>query len=104
MRTGRLLKRKRYLCSCSILSCVPAMSPRPGLTVGRGDDVWIQWPSRRPYPVGTVYTQTPDDSTIPNILGTLDLTTENIGLIAVGFGKATGRPPLRAPIVPIRDR
>ncbi|HEY0871131.1 MAG TPA: hypothetical protein VGD55_12085, partial [Acidothermaceae bacterium] len=40
--------------------------------------------------VGIVYTETPDDSTIPNILGTLDLTTGNIQPIAVGFGKATG--------------
>ena len=37
-----------------------------------------------------VYTQTPDDSTIPNIVGTLDLATGNVAPIAVGFKKATG--------------
>lgn len=42
------------------------------------------------FTVGDVYTETPDDSTIPNILGTLSLTTGTVSPIAVGFGKATG--------------
>ena len=33
---------------------------------------------RTAFTVGSVYTETPDDSTIPGLLGTLDLTTGNV--------------------------
>lgn len=39
---------------------------------------------------GTVYAETPDDSGVNSLLGTLDLTTGNITPVAIGFKKATG--------------
>jgi hypothetical protein len=42
------------------------------------------------FTVGTVFTETPDDSTIPGLLATLDPTTGFLIPKIVGFGKATG--------------
>jgi DNA-binding beta-propeller fold protein YncE len=42
------------------------------------------------FTVGSAFTETPDDSTVPNIVGALDLATGSVSPIAVGFKKATG--------------
>jgi hypothetical protein len=42
------------------------------------------------FTVGTVFTETPDDSTIPGILATLNVTTGVLKPTIVGFGKPTG--------------
>jgi hypothetical protein len=42
------------------------------------------------FTVGTVFTETPDDSSIPGLLATLDPTTGFLVPKIVGFGKATG--------------
>ncbi len=39
---------------------------------------------------GTVYTETPDDSTIPGIVGTVDLATGFVRPVILGFKKPTG--------------
>lgn len=39
---------------------------------------------------GTVYTETPDDSSIASMLGTINLTTGVVSPKIIGFGKATG--------------
>jgi len=39
---------------------------------------------------GTVYTQTPDDSSIASMVGTVDLKTGVVSPKIIGFGKATG--------------
>jgi hypothetical protein len=39
---------------------------------------------------GTIYAETPDDSGINSLLGTVDPATGNITPVAIGFGKATG--------------
>lgn len=42
------------------------------------------------FTAGTIYTETPNDSTIPGILGTLDPTTGFLTPVIIGFGKPTG--------------
>jgi hypothetical protein len=42
------------------------------------------------FKVGTVFTETPDDSSVPGILGTLDLKTGNVIPAIIGFQKPTG--------------
>ena len=42
------------------------------------------------FTAGTVYTETPNDSTIPGILGTLDPSTGFLTPVIIGFGKPTG--------------
>ncbi len=42
------------------------------------------------FKVGTVFTQTPNDSGVPSFLGTVDMTTGFVTPFAVGFGKPTG--------------
>jgi hypothetical protein len=45
---------------------------------------------RGPFVPGAVYTQTPDDSSIASMLGTIDPTTGVVSPKILGFGKATG--------------
>ena len=45
---------------------------------------------RTTFTVGSVYTETPDDSSIPGLLATLDLTTGNVAPKIIGFKKPTG--------------
>jgi hypothetical protein len=45
---------------------------------------------RGPFVPGTVYTETPDDSSISSMLGTIDLTTGVVSPKIIGFIKATG--------------
>jgi hypothetical protein len=42
------------------------------------------------FTAGTVYTETPNDSTIPGVLATLDTTLGTFTPKAIGFGKPTG--------------
>lgn len=42
------------------------------------------------FTVGTVYTETPNDSTIPGVLATLDTTSGTFTPKVIGFGKPTG--------------
>jgi hypothetical protein len=39
---------------------------------------------------GTAYTETPDDSGVTGLLGTLNLATGRVAPVAIGFGKPTG--------------
>lgn len=45
---------------------------------------------RGPLVPGTVYTETPDDSSIASMLGTIDVATGVVSPKIIGFGKATG--------------
>lgn len=45
---------------------------------------------RAHFAVGTVFTETPDDSTVASLVGTIDLTTGKLSPQILGFQKATG--------------
>jgi hypothetical protein len=53
-----------------------------------GNTYWIAKDS--PFARGSIYTETPNDSTVINFVGTVDPSTGTITPFAVGFTKATG--------------
>jgi hypothetical protein len=48
---------------------------------------WLRPPQ---FSVGTIYTQTPDDSGVAGLIATVDPQTGILTPIALGFGKPTG--------------
>ncbi|GAC1394087.1 MAG: hypothetical protein NVS4B11_13480 [Ktedonobacteraceae bacterium] len=60
------------------------------LLVVDGSSDQTLWLSLPEFTVGTVYTQTPDDSGVVGMVGVVDMSTGLITPIAIGFAKATG--------------
>jgi len=67
-----------------------ATSTSGSLLVADGKTGNTYWVKSNSFVVGTIYTQTPDDSGVAGVLGTVDPATGTVTPFAVGFGKPTG--------------
>ena len=67
-----------------------ASSAKGRLLIVDGATNQTYWLKTNKFSVGTIYTQTPDDSGVIGLIGIVDPTTGNVTPVALGFGKPTG--------------